>query len=136
MKWAQESTVIRVEKPTNLATARNLGYKAKQGYVIARVQVGKGRRARKHPRGGRKPAKNIKFIQPQKSLQAIGEEKVARKFLNLEVLNSYWVGESGTTKFFEVILIDPDHPCVDITARQRGRAFRGLTSAGKKHRGL
>jgi large subunit ribosomal protein L15e len=58
------------------------------------------------------------------------------------VLNSYAVGEDGSRKWFEVILLDPEHPaiendddlnwiCDDV---QRGRAFRGLTSAGDRGR--
>ncbi|MDD1779536.1 MAG: 50S ribosomal protein L15e, partial [Candidatus Helarchaeota archaeon] len=35
--WRQEPAVTRVEHPTRLDRARRLGYKAKQGYLIARV---------------------------------------------------------------------------------------------------
>jgi len=46
---------------------------------------------------GSKKAEKIRFcqLQPEKSKQVIAEEKAARKFPNLEVLNSYWVGEDG-----------------------------------------
>ncbi|MEM2486836.1 MAG: 50S ribosomal protein L15e, partial [Candidatus Bathyarchaeia archaeon] len=65
-------------------------------------------------------------------------------FPNLEVLNSYWVGEDGRYKWFEVIMVDPHHPAIradkDINwiceKQHKGRVFRGLTSAGKKVRGL
>ena len=84
-----------------------------------------------------------KFV-PAKSMQLIGEERAGKAFRNLEVLNSYWVGEDGQYKWFEVILVDPDHPSIlvdeDINwicdPSQRGRAHRGLTSSGKKVRGL
>jgi large subunit ribosomal protein L15e len=53
------------------------------------------------------------------------------------------VGEDGKSVWYEVILADRSHPAVladKKTARMvtagRGRAFRGLTSAGKKSRGL
>jgi len=60
------------------------------------------------------------------------------------VLNSYWVGEDGSQKWHEVIMIDPNHPairsdddlgwiCEDV---HDGRALRGLTSAGQQNRGL
>jgi len=60
------------------------------------------------------------------------------------VLNSYWVGEDGKEKFFEVILVDPDHPEILADPKiawiaapaQRGRVYRGLTSAGTEGRGL
>ena len=49
----------------------------------------------------------------------------------MEVLNSYWVGEDGNYKFFEVILADPTKPSVNVSsAARQGKAFRGLTSAG------
>jgi large subunit ribosomal protein L15e len=71
-----------------------------------------------------------------KNMRLIAEERCARKFPNLEVLNSYWVWEDGRFKWYEVILVDPvilpDHPI----ANQTRRVHRGLTSAGKQVRGL
>jgi len=67
-----------------------------------------------------------------------------KHYPNMEVLNSYWVGEDGMHKYFEVILVDPNHPVIRADPKinwicepqHRGRAYRGLTSAGKKGRGL
>lgn len=135
--WRKAPTLERVERPINLARARELGYKAKQGYVVVRVKVRKGLRKRPKPKGGRKPSKAARFVARSLSHQAIAEQRVARKYANCEVLNSYWVGEDGDTKYFEVILVDRSHPSVMCeVARSRGRAFRGLTSAGKKARGI
>lgn len=129
-EWRKLGTVVRILRPTNIARARSLGYKAKDGYFMARVAVGRGSRKRPHPWGGRKPAKNVAYLSPGKSLQRQAEEKAGRVFSNLEVLNSYWVGQDGVKKYFEVLLVDrkllPNLP--------RGRAFRGLTSAAKKGR--
>ena len=47
-----------------------------------------------------------------KSIQRIAEERTARRYPNLEVLNSYWVGEDGKNKFYEIIMIDPEHPAI------------------------
>lgn len=74
----------------------------------------------------------------------VAEQRVQRKFSNLEVLNSYNIGKDGMYYFFEVILVDPERPEIknDKTINwicrkeNRGRVFRGLTSAGKKSRGL
>ncbi|MBI4399606.1 50S ribosomal protein L15e [Candidatus Micrarchaeota archaeon] len=132
--WKDDEVVARIERPTNIARARELGYKALQGYVVARVRVRKGRRKRKQPDLGRKASKSGRFKSPGFSLQAIAEQKSNRKFENLEVLNSYFVGENGTYKFFEVILIDPNHNSVKINAKQKGRVYRGLTSATRKAR--
>jgi large subunit ribosomal protein L15e len=77
-----------------------------------------------------------------KNYQAIAEERANKSFVNCEVLNSYYVGEDGKSYWYEVILVDRAHPSVladkrtaGIT-RQRGRAYRGLTSAGRRTRGL
>ncbi len=133
--WRKEPTMVRVDRPTNLSRARTLGYKAKTGYVIVRVKVRKGRRKRPKPDLGRKPGHNYKFVQPRASHQAKAEQKADKRYVNLEVLNSYLVGEDGNCKFFEVILIDANSPAVKVKVGKR-RAARGLTSAGKKARGL
>lgn len=135
IRWRTEPTMFRVERPTNLARARTLGYKAKQGIILVRTRIDKGRRRRRTPMGGRKPRHAYVYVQPQLSHQAIAEQRVNRIYKNMEVLNSYWVGEDGEYKFFEIILADPTK--VDNSALSRkGRAFRGLTSAGRKARGL
>jgi len=145
IEWRKQPTVVRVEKPTRLDRARKLGYKAKQGFVIVRVRVRRGGLRKQRPRSGRRPKRmGVSKYKPAKSLRLIAEERAARKFPNMEVLNSYWVGEDGRFKWFEVIMVDRAHPAIksdkDINwicqKQHRGRAFRGLTSAGKKVRGL
>jgi len=145
LHWRKEGSIVRVEKPLRLDRARALGYKAKQGYVIVRARVRKGGMRKERPRGGRKPSKmGVNKITPAKSIQRIAEERVAKKYPNLEVLNSYWVGEDGKYHYYEVILVDPSHPVIKsdpkinwiCSRKHKGRVFRGLTSAGKKGRGL
>jgi large subunit ribosomal protein L15e len=145
INWRKQPSIVRVEKPTRLDRARGLGYKAKQGFVAARVRVRRGGLKRLRPKMGRRPKRmGTAKYKLGKSLQLIGEERVARRFPNLEVLNSYWVGEDGRFKWFEVILVDPAQPTIrsdkDINwickKTQRGRVHRGLTSSGKKIRGL
>ena len=130
--WRKAPAVERAERPTNLARARSLGYKAKQGIIIVRVRISKGQRKRRKPDLGRKPTKSGRFFSPGKSHQSKAEQRAARKYKSLEVLNSYFVGEDGDRLYFEVILADP----VRVKVFGRGRAFRGLTSSGKKARGL
>lgn len=135
--WRRGPSMAKVERPANLARARRLGYKAKQGYVIVRVRMEKGRRRRQTPMGGRKPRHNYLYVQPGHSHQSIAEQKANRRYRNMEVLNSYWVGEDGNYKFFEVILAEPGRKSVKTNSVSRkGKAFRGLTSQGKKARGL
>ena len=142
--WRKEPTVNRVERPTRLDRARSLGYKAKQGIIVARTRVRRGGLRKSHiSKGRRSQALGVNKITMGKSIQRIAEERTARRFPNMIPLNSYWVGEDGKHKWFEVILIDPSHPAIKsdaqlswVTGKQRGRAHRGKTSAGQKGRGI
>lgn len=133
--WRNGPVMERIEWPSNLARARRLGYKPKQGYAIVRIRMDKGRRRRQKPDGGRKPKSNYLLVQPGRSHQTMAEQRVNRAYRNMEVLNSYWVGEDGMHKFFEVILADPSKPSVNVSSVSRqGKSFRGLTSSGQKGR--
>jgi large subunit ribosomal protein L15e len=145
IQWRRQHTVERIDKPTRLDRARAVGYKAKQGYIMAGVKVGKGaRRRRAYRRKGRKPSKYglVKFR--PKSLQWIAEDRAQRRFSNLVVLNSYFAGEDGTHKYFEVVLVDPSHPVIINDQKinwickeaNKRRTFHGMTAAGKRARGL
>lgn len=112
-KWRKEPAIVRVERPTRINRARALGYRAKQGFIVVRVRVKKGGLNKPRPRSGRRPKRmGILGHTPKKSLQLIAEERAARKYPNLEVLGSYYVGEDGEFKWFEVILVDPHHPVI------------------------
>ena len=135
IEWRKQRTIVRIERPTRLDRARKLGYKAKQGFVIARTRVRRGGMRKQRPRSGRRPKRmGVAKFKPAKSIRLIAEE----------VLNSYWVGEDGRHKWFEIILVDPNHPVIKtdkdvnwITEKQHyRRVFRSLTSAGKKVRSL
>jgi len=142
IKWNAEPPIIRVSKPTNIARARELGYKAKEGVMMVRVVVKGGTRKRKQAGGGRKPSKSGRYFAFTKSSQSIAEERASRKFTNFEALNSYFVGAAGSRKFYEVIMLDRNHPAIisdpqySVVASQHGRAFRGMTSSGRRHRGI
>lgn len=143
--WRREPAVVRVEHPTRLDRARRLGYKAKQGYLVARVHVRRGGRHKKRPARHRAQRKQgVAKLTPKKSIRWIAEERTQRRFPNLLVLSSYPVGRDGRWKWYEVILVDPHHPVIKSDPNinwicgtvHRGRVFRGLTGAGKKGRGL
>lgn len=140
--WNAEPTLRKVDKPTNVARARELGYKDKQGVIIVRARIRKGLSKRVKVDGGRKPSKSGRYFSMKKSTQAIAEERTSRAYSNCEVLNSYYVGEDGKSKYYEVILLDRSHgsvlsdPLYATVTNSRGRAFRGRTAAGRRHRGL
>lgn len=138
-----KGTVVKLEKPTNIARARELGYKAKQGIIVVLTKVRKGSGLIRRPTKGRRPKRmGVNKITRRISIQRMAENKAADKFVNMEVLNSYLVGEDGQHKYYEVILVDPSHPRI-ITDKDlhwicdpqhKGRSYKGLTSAGKKNR--
>jgi len=143
--WRREGSVVRIRRPTRIDRARTLGYRAKHGIIVARVKVRRGgRRKSRYIRGRRTARMGMKSSTAGKSIQRIAEERASRKFVNMEVLNSYWVGDDGRSKWYEVILVDGHHPAIKNDAHlswmsnntQRGRAERGKTSAGMKGRGM
>lgn len=142
--WRTEPSAIRIEHPTRIDRARSLGFKAKQGFVVIRQRVPRGGHARPVPNGGRRPKRFGTRLNLRKNYQEVAEERTQKKFANLIVLNSYLVAQDGKFFWFEVILVDPNHPVIKsdknlqwITAKKnRTRVFHGKTSAGKKARGL
>jgi len=145
IEWRKQPAILRIDKPTRLDRARSLGYKAKQGVIVVRVRVRKGGRRKPRPNKGRRPKRmGVYGFAPAKSIRLIAEERAQRKYPNMIVLNSYYVGEDGLYKWYEVILVDPNHPAIMSdpelswvsSGKHKGRPFRGLTSAGKKMRGL
>lgn len=142
--WRKSEAFTRVDKPLRLDRARALGYKAKKGFVIIRARINRGGHKRPRPNAGRRSKrmhirKNLKM-----NYKWIAEQRVARKFINLEILNSYWIGKEGQNYFYEVICVDPQMPEIknDSTMNwickgtNKNRVLRGLTSAAKKSRGL
>jgi len=145
LAWRKGESFVRLERPTRIDRARDLGYRAKPGFVVVRARVRRGGLRKHNPQGGRHPKRRgmIK-ITMAKSIQRIAEERAAKRYPNLQVLASYWVGEDGGHKYYEVILVDPHHPVIRADPKiawiaepqHRGRVYRGLTPAGKKGRGL
>lgn len=72
------------------------------------------------------------------------QERVGRRLGGLRVLNSYWVSQDSSYKYFEVIMVDPSHNAIRRDAKinwicksvMKHRELRGLTSAGKSSRGI
>lgn len=141
--WRKQPACIRIKRPTRLDRARSLGYKAKEGIIIVRQRLIRGGR-QKPLSGKRRPKRMTRRKIVGKSYQQIAEERAARNFTNCEVLNSYLVAKDGKYAWHEIILIDKANPSIlkdknlkwIAKPHHKGRAARGLTSAGKKSRGL
>jgi large subunit ribosomal protein L15e len=139
--------VLKVARPTRTDKAHKLGYKAKQGYVIYRVAVRRGGRKRPCHKGivwGKPKNHGVNQLKFVRNLRSVAEERAGRHAMNLRVLNSYWINQDATYKYYEVIMVDPSHvairndPRINWIAKpvHKHRERRGLTSAGRKHRGL
>merc|ERR1712054_732650 len=129
-EFRQLPTIYRATRPTRPDKARRLGYKAKQGYCIYRVRVRRGGRKRPVHKGqvyGKPRNAGITALKARRSLRSVAEERAARRCGGLRVLNSYWVNQDATFKYFEIIMVDPTH---------KHRELRGITSAGRANRGL
>lgn len=147
-EYRQLSSVHRCTRPSRPEKARRLGYKAIQGFVIYRVRVRRGDRKKRVSKGivyGKPKHHGVRKQKSTRNLRSIAEERVGRKICgNLRVLNSYWVGQDATYKYYEVILIDPFHNAIRNNPRynwicnpvHKHRELRGLTSAGRQGRGL
>merc|ERR1719305_100005 len=95
-EFRQLPTIHRATRPTRPDKARRLGYKAKQGYCIYRVQIVRGGRKRQVPKGqiyGKPVNCGVNKIKKRMNLQAIAETRVGRKIGSLRVLNSYFVAQ-------------------------------------------
>lgn len=142
--WRKSQVFTKVDNPLRLDRARALGYKNKKGFVIIRIRIKRGGHKRPRPNKGRRS----KRLHTRKTLKMnykwIAEQRVSRKYKNLEVLNSYPIGKDGINYFFEVIMVDINKPEIKndktinwiCNPKNKKRAMRGLTSSAKKSRGL
>lgn len=110
---------------------------------------------------GKPVRQGVNHLKFQRGLRSTAEERVGKRCGNLRVLNSYWINQDGVYKYYEVILVDPNHKAVsdyfcslgDILLNPRRpqirrdprinwivnpvhkrREARGLTSIGKQVR--
>jgi len=144
VEWRKGESVVKLDKPTRLDRARALGYKAKKGFLVVRVRVLRGGRQRHRTNKGRRSKRHTIKKVLKMSYKWVCEGRAQKKFENMEVLNSYYLAKDGRHYFYEVILVDPQRPEISknkdtkwITKKtNQNRVQRGLTSAGKKSRGL
>ena len=144
IEWRKSEAFVKVDHPLRLDKARALGYRNKKGFVIIRVRLKRGGHKRPRPNKGRRSKRMHTRKTLKMSYKWIAEQRAENKFTNLEVLNSYQIGKDGMHFFYEVIMVDPSKPEIKSDKQMKwitkgsnkNRAGRGLTSAGKKSRGL
>lgn len=146
-EYRHQHAIVRLRRPTRPEKARALGYKTKQGYVVFRVRIRRGGRKRPVHRGityGKPKTAGVTGIKLQKNKRAVAEQRLGKTLGNLRVLNSYWCNSDATFCWYEVVCVDPMHKVVRndptinwiVNSVHKHREMRGLTSAGRKHRGL
>ena len=146
-EYRQLPAIHRCSRPSRPDKARKVGYKAKQGILIYRVRIKRGDRKKRVAKGivyGKPCHQGVKKHKATRNLRSIAEERIGRKCGSLRVLNSYWVTQDATYKWFEVVMVDPMHKCIRDDPRinwickntMKHRELRGLTAAGRRARGL
>jgi len=126
--WRNQNAVTRVEKPSRIARARRLGYKAKQGIIVIRMRVGTGGMRKQRPRGGRRPKHlGVTKIKADVSMKHVAERRVLERYPNMKLLGSYFLYKDGMHYWFEVILADPSHPRIAKDKEIRKRVLPRIT---------
>ena len=113
---------VKSSRPVDFKRAKSLGYKAGMTIVIGRINRGGCKPSMVNH--GRSTKKLLKRKNTRLSLQNRVEKRISRRYKQLEVVNSYFVGKTGKYKWFEVLL------SFDL---KKGRAQRGLTSCARKN---
>ncbi|KAI3872404.1 hypothetical protein MKW92_010713 [Papaver armeniacum] len=117
---SDEVETYDAKEELNLIWKRYKRKETRVGYVIYRVRVIRGGCKRPVPKGivyGNPKNQGTTQLEFQRNKRSVAEERAGRKLGGLKVLNSYWINE----------ICNPIH---------KHRELRGLTSAGRKYRGL
>jgi len=113
IEWRKQPTILRIKRPSNIARARRLGYKAKQGFVVTRIRVGRGGMRKQRPKAGRRPKHlGVVRIKQSESMRKVAERRVAEKYPNMQIIGSYYLHKDGKYYWFECVLIDKNHPSI------------------------
>ncbi|BAJ50311.1 large subunit ribosomal protein L15e [Candidatus Caldarchaeum subterraneum] len=111
--WRRMRAVERVEKPLRIDRARELGYKAKQGYVVALVRVRRGGFSKPRPRSGRRQkALGVVRHKVNVSMKEEAVQRFIKHFPNLKPLGAYPLAQDSLYRWYEVVAVDPSHPAV------------------------
>ncbi|KAF8381012.1 hypothetical protein PRIPAC_75400, partial [Pristionchus pacificus] len=111
-QYRQLTAVHRVNRPARPEKARHHGLRSKQGFVVYRVRVRRGGRKWPVIKGqtyGKPKTHGVNELKNVRSHQGVAEGRVGKRCGAHRVLSSYWIAEDSTYKFYEVVLIDPQH---------------------------
>lgn len=136
----KKKAIEKVKYPTRLEASKRIGYKRNIGLSLYRVKIRKGDRRVGIPNRGRSPSK----LAPSKSLRLnlkhVAERRANRKHKEMDVINSYWVGKTGSHTWYEVMMGNFNNKVLkkrfSIKKHNKRKVFRGLTCSGRKTRNL
>ena len=131
-EYRHQHTIVRLRRPSRPEKAHMLGYKSKQGYAVFRVRIRRGGRKRPVHKGitfGKPKTSGVIGLKLNMNNRAVAERRLGKQFGNLRVLNSYWVNQDSTFKWYEVIAVDPMHHAI-----RRDSRINWIVNAVHKHR--
>ncbi|KAJ7952530.1 Ribosomal protein L15 [Quillaja saponaria] len=80
---------------------------------------------------GKPTNQGVSQLKFQRNKKSVAEERAGRKLGGLKVLNSYWINEDSTYKYFEVISVDPAHNVI-----RKDPIIYWICKPVRKHRSL
>jgi len=125
--WRKQNALTRIDRPSRIARARRLGYKAKQGIIVVRMRVGAGGMRKQRPTGGRRPKHlGVTRIKAAVSMKQVAERRVLERHRNMKLLGSYFLYKDGMHYWYEVILADPSHKRISKDKEIRKRVLSSV----------
>jgi len=120
--WRTQNALTRIERPSRIARARRLGYKAKQGIIVVRMRVGAGGMRKQRPTGGRRPKHlGVTRIKAAVSMKQVAERRVLERYHNMKLFGSYFLYKDSMYYWFEIILADKSHKSITKDKELRKR---------------
>jgi len=120
--WRKQNALTRIDRPSRIARARRLGYKAKQGIIVVRMRVGAGGMRKQRPTGGRRPKHlGVTRIKAAVSMKQVAERRVLERYPNMKLFGSYFLYKDSLYFWFEVILADKSHKSITKDKELRKR---------------
>lgn len=105
--WRKQQSLIKIDKPSRIKRAHQLGYKAKPGIITIRMRVGAGGMRKHRPKGGRRPKHlGVSRIKGNTNMKQVAENRVAQRYCNMTILGSYFVYGDSLHYWYEIILAD------------------------------
>jgi len=96
---------------------------------VYRVRVRRGGRKKPVSKGivyGKPVHQGVTQLKPTRNLKVLAEERAGRRLGGLRVLNSYWVNQDSTYKYYEIVLVDPHHTGAAGRRDRGGQASTGV----------